>query len=421
MRLLLWICLALPLVGMSQEDGVFFQKGVSWKEILKKAQAEHKNIFVDCSATWCGPCQYMNKKIFPTAEVGKVINESYISVEVQMDSTTKDSPSIKKWYAQASFFKNTYNINAYPTFLILSSAGEPIHKIVGAQEKAKDFLEKIRDADSVDKQYFPLVHHYKEHFGDSAFLAHALIAALKGNDKSSAASICDAYIDCLKSPYLKDNLKFIAAAPLSTNSKGFKLFLEHSTEVDTALGINTAYDLIISIVKKDVVGPLLAIGAPPVNWERLTSELKAIYPRQAERIVMESKLGYFSGRKMWNEYGEAVADLVKNTPQMNAFNLNEAAWSVFSYCEDPEILQQAINWSQRSLAAGNEASNVDYVDYVDTYANLLYKTHHIDEAIIWEQKALSLASIQKKTYELGVFAKNITLMKKGDKTWDTPL
>src|SRR6185503_477069 len=103
------------------------------------------------------------------------------------------------------------------------------------------------DADSVGKQYFPLVDHYKEHLGDSAFLANALIAALNADDRSNAASIGDVYVGCLKNPFLKENLKLFAAAPLSTDSKRFKLFLEHPAEVDTALGINTAGDLVISV------------------------------------------------------------------------------------------------------------------------------------------------------------------------------
>jgi len=418
MRLLIWLFLAFPLAGMCQENGLFFQEGLSWKEILKKAQAEHKNIFVDCFATWCGPCKYMNKSIFTVAEVGKIINEGYISIEVQMDSTIEDAPAVKRWYSQAAWFKNTFRIDVYPTFLFFSSTGRPIHKIVGASQDPKEFLEKVKEVDNIDKQYFTLVDHYKERLNDSAFLAHAMIAALKANDRSDAASICDAYIDCLKTPFLKENLKLIAAVPLSTDSKAFKIFLEHPAEVDTTLGINTASDLVIRTVKREVVGPLLATDSPPVDWEKLTHNLKTKYPEQAERVVMESKLGYYAGRQMWNEYGKALVELVKNTPQMDADNLNEAAWSVFVNCNDPEVLQQAIYWSRRAIA--NKIEVLD-ATYFDTYANLLYKTSRVDEAIIWEQKALSLASAKKNTGECITFEKTIIRMKNREKIWDSPL
>ena len=46
-----------------QYKGIHFEQGLSWKDILAKAKAEHKYIFVDCYATWCGPCKYMDKNV----------------------------------------------------------------------------------------------------------------------------------------------------------------------------------------------------------------------------------------------------------------------------------------------------------------------------------------------------------------------
>ena len=55
----------LPLMSNSQgtTTGTYFQTGLSWKEVKAKAEAEHKYIFMDCYATWCGPCKWMNKNI----------------------------------------------------------------------------------------------------------------------------------------------------------------------------------------------------------------------------------------------------------------------------------------------------------------------------------------------------------------------
>ncbi len=36
---------------------IHFENGLSWEQIKEKAKAEHKYIFVDCYATWCGPCK----------------------------------------------------------------------------------------------------------------------------------------------------------------------------------------------------------------------------------------------------------------------------------------------------------------------------------------------------------------------------
>ena len=48
--------------------GVNFLYNVTWSEAQVRAKAENKMIFVDCFATWCGPCKVM-EQIFNKKEV----------------------------------------------------------------------------------------------------------------------------------------------------------------------------------------------------------------------------------------------------------------------------------------------------------------------------------------------------------------
>src|ERR1700755_1757351 len=79
------------------DKGVHFEHGLTWSAIKLKAITEHKYIFVDCYATWCGPCRYMRVSIFPQQTAGDFFNSRFISVEIQMDSTAKDDEEVKKW------------------------------------------------------------------------------------------------------------------------------------------------------------------------------------------------------------------------------------------------------------------------------------------------------------------------------------
>lgn len=56
-------------------QGINFQKG-SWAEIKAKAKAENKFIFVDAYTTWCGPCKWLSKKVFPQKKVGDLFNKT---------------------------------------------------------------------------------------------------------------------------------------------------------------------------------------------------------------------------------------------------------------------------------------------------------------------------------------------------------
>ena len=50
--------------------GIKWVTGLSWEQVLTKAKTENKFIFVDCYATWCGPCKVMDKDVYPNDTVG---------------------------------------------------------------------------------------------------------------------------------------------------------------------------------------------------------------------------------------------------------------------------------------------------------------------------------------------------------------
>src|ERR1700679_216131 len=82
----------------AQETGIQFQKGLTWDQVLQEAKTEHKYIFVDCYASWCAPCKWMDANIYSLQEVGNAYNKDFISVRVQIDTTKDDNEDIKNWY-----------------------------------------------------------------------------------------------------------------------------------------------------------------------------------------------------------------------------------------------------------------------------------------------------------------------------------
>src|SRR5947209_10417068 len=90
MLLLAILCLN-ALTFAQANDGINFERNLSWQQIVQKAKAENKYIFVDCFATWCRPCLEMDRKIFPLQNIGNFFNENFISVRLQMDTSAKDN------------------------------------------------------------------------------------------------------------------------------------------------------------------------------------------------------------------------------------------------------------------------------------------------------------------------------------------
>ncbi len=82
-----------------------------WDKAKAEAKKQNKLIFLDAYTTWCGPCKLLKKKTFPDEEVGKLFNENFINLAIDMEKG--DGPLLAE----------QFGINAYPTLLILDADG----------------------------------------------------------------------------------------------------------------------------------------------------------------------------------------------------------------------------------------------------------------------------------------------------------
>ena len=192
-KIILLLLFPIPLLIQAQDTGVQFQHQASWKEILAKAKAENKYIFMDCFTTWCGPCRYMSSTIFPLKEVGDFMNDKFISVAVQLDTTDKDNDAVKSWYQDGHDIAQKYNIRAYPTYLVFDADGNPVHRFVGSSP-AEEFISKIKTSLNPEMQYYTLLNQYKSGKKESTFLFNMAKAALEAYDMKNATKIADEYL-----------------------------------------------------------------------------------------------------------------------------------------------------------------------------------------------------------------------------------
>jgi len=115
----------------------------------------------------------------------------------------------------------------------------------------------------------------------------------------------------------------------------------------------------------------------------------------------------------WVEYKNKIN--AKYPDATNAFTLNNDAWFLFENSTDKKQLEAAFTWSKKAIEKEPEVGN-----WLDTYANLLYKLGRKKEAIEWEEKALQLEkeNALKNNGKLNpVFAETLEKMKKGIPTW----
>ncbi|PKR80941.1 thioredoxin [Brumimicrobium salinarum] len=113
------------------EKGIQFES-ISFKEAIEKAKKEDKLIFLDAYAVWCGPCKMMDRTTFKDEEVGKVFNENFINVKIDMEKG--EGPALAR----------RYQVRAYPTMMLINGDGKVEKRILGAVRDTQ-LLTEVKD------------------------------------------------------------------------------------------------------------------------------------------------------------------------------------------------------------------------------------------------------------------------------------
>lgn len=94
---------------------------------LKKAKEEEKRVLVDFVTTWCGPCRVMDQLVYTSQPIAE---KSSDIVFLKLDGDEQKE------------LKEKYEVEAYPTLILLDQDGEVLRKAVGYQsvKKLLEFL-----------------------------------------------------------------------------------------------------------------------------------------------------------------------------------------------------------------------------------------------------------------------------------------
>ncbi len=103
----------------------------TYQQALAKGKAENKPLFLYFTATWCGPCQYMQKYIFPDTTLSTYIKQNFIALKLDIDTEQGKLVYYKSHQPKAP--------TGVPAFIIMNSNEEVLKKDVGGMK-----LEQLR-------------------------------------------------------------------------------------------------------------------------------------------------------------------------------------------------------------------------------------------------------------------------------------
>lgn len=420
-------CLLLFLVkDLKAGAGVDFQAGLTWSQIIAKAKLENKYIFVACYQSTCRSCFEMDADVYDNEEVAKIINQNFISIKVKIDTGGMNGECIKDWLAVDSELVNTHHhITSIPYYLFFSNRGEIIHCDLG-YKNVFEFCATIKDALNPQRQYYTLLRNYKEGIKEYNCIPYLVRFLEKLDDDKLAHKLAfdytEHYLFALNERviFTKEDIYFVASYLQSSTQKGFKFFLNNKSKIDHIVQEGGFAEKVVDdIIYKEDIYPKLQVDrnnkTREPEWSKMERQLRSSYTESdAQNTILNAKIRWCGYFKSWPELAKwQIIKLEKNSVSgvdtsagaRNEVN-NLIFTDVFVHCKKRALLRRAVRLQERIV---NQDKNTP--EYMDTYANLLYKLGKRNKAILFETSAHLLKP------KLTDISENLIKMKNGRPTW----
>lgn len=114
--LLLLLSLLVSAAAAAQEPAPLKWE-TDWKTAFQRAAEQHKDVLVDYAATWCKPCQLMDRDVIPRPEVQEKLRE-YVLMKVSFAGSS-NGITVEQ------------NVHIYPTYALLDWSARERFRTVG--------------------------------------------------------------------------------------------------------------------------------------------------------------------------------------------------------------------------------------------------------------------------------------------------
>ena len=357
--------------------GIQFETG-TWAEILAKAKQQNKYVFVDAYTTWCGPCKWMDKNVFPTAEAGEYFNKNFVNAKIDMEK------------GEGLEIAKTYSVQAYPTYLYVDGDGNLVHRVVGSMETPK-FIAASGNALNPDTQYGTLLRKFEAGERNPDFLFNAAHAAQSAFDSKKATEIGAAYLKTQSNLLEEKNVKFISQFTSSATDPNFEFKRKNASAFEASMGGKEQYNQRMysiayqgSYTELGVKRDLTKEQAPELV-KRSKEYFKKVLPEQEPKLSANFAINIYRIAKDWDNFAKsAIAYYDNSSTVASSMELNAIAWTFYENIDNPEYLKKAIAYGLQSVKLSEEYANTD------TVASLYTKVGDKKNARLYAEKAIAL-------------------------------
>lgn len=127
---LLLFTILIKFVGFSQNTNITsFYEG-PFEDVLNESKRTKKPIFLDFTSKTCKHCLKMTREIFANQSIAENLNNNFIGYKVDIEGD------------EGKAIVQKYNINEFPTFIVLDAKANTIGKIQGLYQ-ANQFIKEL--------------------------------------------------------------------------------------------------------------------------------------------------------------------------------------------------------------------------------------------------------------------------------------
>lgn len=340
------------------EEGVVFESGEpAWADLLAKAKAAGKPIFIDFFTTWCGWCKKLDADTYTKPAVGKVM-EGFVNVRI--DAEKGEGVDLAKRFAA----------NGFPTLVIVGTDDQEIDRIVGYMPP-EPFEKEIRRILSGEGT-LPVLRKAVDANPDDLKAALALTKKLLDANASDAEARLDAIAEKAKGKDRGVEAGILVLRASRDMSSGKR-------DDARALYDRVALEFGDTDAAKDATRMSLGLrsGAKADPEEALAFAAKLREKATDGKLDgnVEQMIATLHIRAAEKAMERAAADAGDDAQKLNA-----VAWTCF---ERRIAIVAATGWARTAV----EKSGRD-VQILDTYASLLSLQKKYDDAIALELEAL---------------------------------
>jgi thioredoxin-related protein len=345
----------------------------SWEQVLQKAKAENKYVFLYASAPGCRYCRQMEKEVFNQKEVSDFYNEKFVSYKINIEDGSVGAALAKK-----------YGITSYPTYMFFDGNGKPVHQSLGGKSAGK-FIMDGTNAFNPEKAIFSLKTKYDK--GDrSPELLYHFGNALEnfGSEESPIEKVVQEYLETQSSEQLQSdkNLRFVFTKFLDFKSPGTQYLLSNADLFKPLFGAELVQKRVQRIITNT------AAKAGQKNDAELFAEVVTVVAQRytySDRLLGLSKIYFYQGQKNWNKYAQETLDYSVKLDSADSGTFYETAAYIKAFAKDIPTLKIGAELIKKAILLDKN------YEYLCIYATLLHKTGEDKIASETAREALALA------------------------------